>query len=197
MGLAPILLCGFGPVQNFFPMRFYRRWRQFKQQVICPKTSKVARGPRIDIPHEYLAINEVEGPLLLRCNRTVSNVYPPLPAKSSSSYSNDPQTLYVDQGHKMTTTSPPREALYTARVQLAAARAAPRCTSFLHDPQSGMTPPAADARTSPTFPRRPVGHRQPGLVTSASFHRHPEVSRQHLPEGPHRRGDETKPLNRL
>ena len=119
---------------------------------VCPKTSEAARGPQIDILHQYLAINKVEGPPLPWCNQAVSNVYLPLLAKSSSSYSNHLRTLYVDQDHRMTTTCPPREAPYAARVQQAAARATPRCTSFLHDPQSAMTPPAADARTSPTVP---------------------------------------------
>ena len=124
---GPNLLWGLGPVQNVFPMRFYRRWRQFKQQVVRQKTSNATRGPPTTTP-EYLAINKVEGPPLPRCNRAISNIYPPLPAKSSSSYSNNPRVMYATHDHQMTTTEPP--------VQQTAARAAPRRTSLhLNDPQ--------------------------------------------------------------
>ena len=175
-------------------MRLYRRWRQLKQQVVRPETSEATRGPPIDIPHLYLAINKVEGPPLPRRNRAVLNIYPPLPAKSSLLYSNDLQTLYADQGPRMAIAGPPREALYTAQVQRAAERAAPRRTSFLHDPQFGNDAPCSECSD---LPGRPVGRRQPRWVTATSPHRHPEVSRQHLPEGPHQGGDETRPLNRV
>ena len=110
-GFGPNLLWGFGPAQNVFPMRFYRRWRQFKQQVARPSTAETTQGPPNNAPHEYLAINEIKGPPLPRSNRAVSSVYLPLPAKSSSMYSNNPRALYADPDRRRPSVGPTRETL--------------------------------------------------------------------------------------
>ncbi len=96
-GFGPNLLWRLGPAQNVFPMQFYRCWRRFKQRTTSPTTPEMIRAASGNAPHEYLAIHEVSGPPLPRCNRAVSNVYPSLPAKSSLMYSNDPQAFTPNQ----------------------------------------------------------------------------------------------------
>ena len=87
----PNLWWGLGPGQDVFPMRFYRRWRWFKQHFSQAGGHEVARAPPVTVPHEYLALNEMEIPQLPRRNRTMSNVYPVLPhQKHTSVYDNGP-----------------------------------------------------------------------------------------------------------
>ena len=49
-GFSPNLLWGLGPGQDVFPMRFYRRWRRFKQHLSPMSGCKIARAP----PHPCL-----------------------------------------------------------------------------------------------------------------------------------------------
>ena len=90
-GFGPNLFWGLGPGQDVFPMRFYRRWRRFKQHFSQAGGHEIARTPPATIPHEYQALNEMEIPQLPRCNRTMSNEYPVLPHhKHTSVYKNGP-----------------------------------------------------------------------------------------------------------
>ena len=43
-GFSPNLLCSLGPGQDVFPMRFYRRWRRFKQH-FAPEAPRGGRTP--------------------------------------------------------------------------------------------------------------------------------------------------------
>ena len=132
-GFGPNLLWGLGPGRNVFPMRFYRRWRRGRQRTRPDPPSEARRGRSACAPHDYLALHELEGPPLPRRNRAVSNVYPPLPAKSTSLYSNDPRAEYV--------TRESRPAV--GPVSTAAQSFGPAPVDKL--PRG--TPPAADART--------------------------------------------------
>ena len=60
-------------------MRFYRRWRRFKQHLSQADGREAARAPPIMAPHDYLALNKVEMPPLPRRNLFRSSVYPELP----------------------------------------------------------------------------------------------------------------------
>ena len=60
-------------------MRFYRRWRRFKQHLSQADGRETARAPPLTSHHEYLALNEVEMPPLPRRNMVRSSVYPELP----------------------------------------------------------------------------------------------------------------------
>ena len=132
------------PYAGKIPMWFYRRWRRFKQHFSRPEAYEATQVPRAPVPHEYLALNEIEGPPLPRCNRAVSNVYPALPAKSSSAYSNDPRVAaYTVHGHRVTAKGPSGDTQYAAWKQ----QATPKQTSLhLAPPKPEATPPAADAR---------------------------------------------------
>ena len=72
-GFGPNLLWGLGPGQDVFPMRFYQRWRCFKQHLSCPEDEPIW-APRASVPHEYLAIAEDEVPPLPQRNRAVANM---------------------------------------------------------------------------------------------------------------------------
>ena len=143
-GIKPNLLWGLGPAQNIFPMQFYRCWRRFKQRATSPTTPDTTRAASDNAPHEYLAIHEVGGPPLPRRNRAVSNVYPSLPAKSSSMYSNDPQALYAEPGSRTLPAGPPRETLYSIQ-DLRPTEGIAKRASLLLNAQTKATPPAADA----------------------------------------------------
>ena len=78
-GFGPNLLWGLGPGQGVFLMRFYRRWRRFKQHLSQADGREAAQAPPITASHEYLALNEVEMPPLPRRNPVRSSVYPELP----------------------------------------------------------------------------------------------------------------------
>ena len=92
-GFSSNLLWGLGLGQDVFPMRFYGRWRRFKQH-FAPEESR--RGwtplplpqdyeplkPRVPPHHEYLTVHEAERPPLPSWN-----VYPPLPSSDRSSTS--------------------------------------------------------------------------------------------------------------
>ena len=143
-GFGANLLWGLGPARNLFPMRFYRRWRRSKPPTDPTTTPETTRDDSEDHPHEYLAIHEVGRPPLPRRNRAVSNVYPPLPAKSSSTYSNDPRTLYAEPGRRAAPTRPLGEKLYSVRDLRPVGRLTKR-TSLLLDPPTEATLPASDA----------------------------------------------------
>ena len=127
-------------------MSFYRRWQRFKHRVASPTTQEATRTSSNNAPHEYLAIDEVGGPPLPRRNRTVSNVYPPLPANPSLMYNNDPQAFYADPERQTTSARLPRETLYSTRTQRSAEKVT-NCASLLPSSQLETTPPAANART--------------------------------------------------
>ena len=78
-GFGPNLLWGLGPGQGVFPMRFYHRWRRFKQHLSKADGREAAQAPPLTAPHEYLALNEVEMPPLPRSNPVRTSVYPELP----------------------------------------------------------------------------------------------------------------------
>ena len=84
-GFGPNLLWGLGPGQGVFPMRFYRRWRGFKQHLSQADGREAAQAPPLTAPHEYLALNEVEMPPLPRRNPVRSSVYPELPPLKNTS----------------------------------------------------------------------------------------------------------------
>ena len=144
-GFGPNLLWGLGPGQDVFPMRFYRWWRRFKQHLSQSGGHETTRAPPVTVPHEYLALNEVELPQLPRRNQTRSNVYPMLPSPK--------HTPVEDEG-------PPVVAFVTPERQAPAGEALPcqqPLSTDLHpgpgpiqpplvissDP-IGLTPPAAD-----------------------------------------------------
>ena len=114
-GFGPNLLWGLGPGRNVFPMRFYRRWRRFRQQARPDPSSETPAGRSTRPHHDYLALNEIEGPPLPRRNRAISNIYPPLPAKSTSLYSNDPRAEYVVRESRPAVNGTQRPALYATR----------------------------------------------------------------------------------
>ena len=95
--------------------------------------------------HDYLALNEIEGPPLPCRNRAVSNVYPPLPAKSTSFYSNDPRAEFVVQDPRPAAGQASGAALYMTQ-NPAIAPGAATCPMTAPTGQSSRgTPPAADA----------------------------------------------------
>ena len=75
-GFGPNLLWGLGPGQGVFPMRFYRRWRRFKQHLSQTDAREIAQAPPRTAPHEYLALDEAEMPSLPRRNPVRPSVYP-------------------------------------------------------------------------------------------------------------------------
>ena len=105
-------------------------------------------------PHDYLALDEIEVPPLPRRNRAVANIYPPLPAKPASLYSNDPRGEYAVPNNRPTaikradvTTADTRHLTTTLGTQ-------PNPVSTNLDQPSTGTPPAADTRvTSNVAPR--------------------------------------------
>ena len=78
-GFGPNLLWGLGPGQDVFPMRFYRRWRRFKQHLSSNGKGETPRVPPRPLPHEYLMMEEVRAPTLPRRNLGRPGVYPELP----------------------------------------------------------------------------------------------------------------------
>ena len=141
---GPNLLWGLGPGQDVFPMRFYHRWRCFKQHFSCHEAYEPTRTPRAPVPHEYLAITEEEVPPLPRRNRAISNIYPSLPTSKSSTYCNDPWTAtYTFHDHLVTIEAPAEDM----------ARNAPKRVSLrFADTKLDATPPASNARPSPVAP---------------------------------------------
>ena len=173
-GFGPNLLWGLGPAQNVCPMQFYQRWRRFKQRATSPTTPETTRVAFSDTPHEYLAIHEVGGPPLPRRNRAVSNVYPPLPAKSSYMYSNNPWTLYTEPGRRTIPAGPPRETLYSTRDPWPTERTTKcRCSFLVHNSRQHPLLPTRDL-PEPERPLRPL------LPTSSSY----LYTGPRLPRGP-------------
>ena len=60
-------------------MRFYRRWRRFKQHLSPTGKGEVPRAPPRPLPHEYLMMEEVRAPTLPQRNSGRPGVYPELP----------------------------------------------------------------------------------------------------------------------
>ena len=139
-GFSPNLLWGLGPGQDVFPMRFYRRWRRFKQHFapedphrgrtpLPPPRDYEPLRPRVPLQHDYLTVHEEKPPLPSR------NMYPPLPSSdrstaSSAEKSKDRQAqVYQSAAHA---------ASYAVGKRLSAG------------PTSRTAPPAADSRTVAT-----------------------------------------------
>ena len=78
-GFGPNLLWGLGPGQDVFPMRFYRRWRRFKQHLSPAGKGEAPRAPPRPLPHEYLTMEEVRAQTLPQRNHGRPGVYPELP----------------------------------------------------------------------------------------------------------------------
>ena len=130
-GFSPNLLWGLGPGQDVFPMRFYHRWRRFKQH-FAPEAPGRGRTPlplpqdyeslplrpRAPFNHEYLTVHEAERPPL-----PSRNVYPPLPTSDRSS-----------------TSSTGGQKVYQPAEYAASGRKPPV------GPTSLVTPPAEDSR---------------------------------------------------
>ena len=165
-GFGPNLLWGLGPGRNVFPMRFYRRWRRGRQRAHQDPPLEARRGRSACAPHDYLALHELEGPPLPRRNRAVSNVYPPLPAKSASLYSNDPRAEYVTRGSRPAVNPVPAIAPSSGPV----------------DQLPRGTPPAADARI-PAVPIPSVAANTNGLPTAQTV-AGPTMEDDLFPKGP-------------
>ena len=82
-GFGPNLMWGLGPVQGVFPMRFYRRWRHFKQHLSQTRGREDPQAPPRPLPHEYLTMEEVRAPTLPQRNPARPGVYPELPSTQS------------------------------------------------------------------------------------------------------------------
>ena len=82
-GFGPNLLWGLGPGQGVFPMRFYRRWRRFKQHLSQTGRSDDLQPPSPPLPHEYLTMEEVRTPTLPQRNSARPGVSPELPPSNS------------------------------------------------------------------------------------------------------------------
>ena len=79
-GFGTNLLWGLGPGQGVFPMHFYRRWRRFKQHLLQTGGRETPQVPPRTVPHEYLAMDEVEMPPLPQRNPVRPGMYPELPS---------------------------------------------------------------------------------------------------------------------
>ena len=145
-GFGPNLLWGLGPGQDVFPMRFYLRWRQFKQHFSQAEKCDPKRAPPTPAHHEYLALNDMEGPPLPRRNRAVANVYPLLP-KSPSVYSNErPAAIYAVHDRRTHVEVPPTSIQPAASAPQSIPRAIPGPPAVTTaDNKTTMTPAAADA----------------------------------------------------
>ena len=154
-GFGLNLLWGLGPGQDVFPVRFYRRWRRFKQHFSRPEDEPI-RAPRPSVPHKNLAIAEDEVPPLPQCNRAVSNVYLSLPTSKSSIYSNGPRAAtYAAHERQTTPVAPAPEIDWNV----------PKHVSIsLTDAKPEATPPAADARSAPMTSAATPPSAAPGLV---------------------------------
>ena len=144
-GFSPNLLWGLGPGQDIFPMRFYRRWRRFKQH-FAPKDPEhdeppslmprdyepLPLRPRAPLHHEYLAVHEPEGPPLPRRNHVVSNVYLSLPASDGATVSPKDRQPAAGPGK-----------VYQAVVYAETERKPPAT-----NPAKLITPPAAESRAA-------------------------------------------------
>ena len=154
-GFGPNLLQGLGPGQDVFPMRFYRRWRHFKQHFSGPEDEPI-RAPRASVPHEYLAIAEDEVLPLPQRNQAVSNVYPSHPTSKASTYSKGPQAATYAVHDCQTTpgaSAPEIDRNIPKHVSL-----------HFTDAKPDATPPAADARLAPTASAAAPLPAAPGLV---------------------------------
>ena len=163
-------------------MRFYRWWRRFRQQVRPDSSLEMPSGRPTRTPHDYLALNEIEGPPLPRRNRAVSIVYPPLPAKSTSLYSNDPRAEYTVREPRPAAAKVSGAALYATRNPAPVSGAAPCLVSALTGQPSRGTPPAADARMPP-IPTSSVAANTVGLPTVCTADSQPAVD-DLFPKGP-------------
>ena len=148
-GFGPNLLWGLGPGRNVFPMRFYRRWRRFRQAHSEQSSGTPDRRPA-RAPHDYLALDEIEGPPLPRRNRALANIYPPLPAKSTSLYSNEPRAEYAVPSNRPPAVKRAEVAPNDTRHLTTTLGVPPRLTFANIDQSSPGTPPAADARATST-----------------------------------------------
>ena len=66
-------------------MRFYRRWRRFKQHLSQTGGREGPQAPPRPLPHEYLAMDEIELPSLPKRNPARAGAYPELPSFRSAS----------------------------------------------------------------------------------------------------------------
>ena len=152
-GFGPNLLWGLGPGRNVFPMRFYRRWRRFRQAHSEHSARTPDRRP-VRPPHDYLALDEIEVPPLPHRNRAVANIYPPLPAKPASLYSNDPRNEYAVPNNRPTTIKRADVTTADTRHLTTTLGTQPNLVSTTLGQPSTGTPPAVDTRvTSNVAPR--------------------------------------------
>ena len=177
-GFGPNLLWGLGPGQDIFPMRFFRRWRQFKQHFSQAGLHEIPRAPPSTVPHEYLALNEMDIPQLPGRNRTMSNVYPVLPhQKHTSLYDNGPPVVTYATPERR---APAEEPLQHQRPPVTDLPPGPRLTQ----PPRVVNNDAPGGRCSPgldhTDLNDPGCDQRSGWLTSTSVWRSAPFLRRHL-----------------
>ena len=165
-GFGPNLLWGLGPGRNVFPMRFYRRWRRSKQ-TRPEHSSRTPERRSARPPHDYLALDEVEVPPLPRRNRAVDNIYPPLPAKPASLYSNDPRGEYAVPNNRPTTIKRADVLAADTRHLTTTLGDRSKLVPTNLDQPSTRTPPAADTRVT-SHVASPAAPGVEGLPTSSA-----------------------------